>query len=41
MCWILTIGLIRSSIGAFEDDRVELSDTYNEQRHARSVLSGI
>ncbi|MEZ9769563.1 hypothetical protein [Vibrio breoganii] len=41
MCWILTIGLIKSSIGALEDDRVEFSDTFNEQRHARSVLSGI
>ncbi|MEZ9896484.1 hypothetical protein AB4379_03375 [Vibrio breoganii] len=38
---ILTIALIRSSIGALEDDSIEFSDTYNEQRHARSVLSGI
>ncbi|MEZ9589484.1 hypothetical protein AB4302_00715 [Vibrio breoganii] len=38
---ILTKVLTRSSIGALEDDRVEFSDTFNEQRHARSVLSGI
>ncbi|PMG05464.1 hypothetical protein BCV00_12910 [Vibrio breoganii] len=38
---ILTIALVRSSIGALEDDSIEFSDTYNEQRHARSVLSGI
>ncbi|MFA0467490.1 hypothetical protein [Vibrio breoganii] len=41
MCWILTIGLIKSSIGAFEDDSIEFSDTYNEQRRAPRILSGI
>ncbi|MEZ9896483.1 hypothetical protein AB4379_03370 [Vibrio breoganii] len=38
---ILTIALVRSSIGALEDDSAELSVTLNEQRHTRSVLSGI
>ncbi|WP_133151513.1 hypothetical protein [Vibrio breoganii] len=37
----LTIAFIRSSIGALEDDSIEFSDTYNEQRRARRVLSGI
>ncbi|PMP11754.1 hypothetical protein BCS94_18055 [Vibrio breoganii] len=37
----LTIALVRSSIGALEDDSGELSATLNEQRHARSLLSGI
>ncbi|PML15930.1 hypothetical protein BCT84_07290 [Vibrio breoganii] len=37
---ILTIALVRSSIGALEDDSIEFSDTYNEQRRAPRVLLG-
>ncbi|PML97701.1 hypothetical protein BCT05_16715 [Vibrio breoganii] len=37
---ILTKVLTRSSIGALEDDSIEFSDTYNEQRRAPRVLLG-